>query len=140
MITETASWAANEWTHIHKFGLLATTGTYKSQIYHSVFEQHGLEIIIPDTPFIRKTMDAISGIKGIKAGFREAPRSALMETIEHLAGKGVEAIVSGCTEVSLILNQELMNMPFLDPVTILARKSITFAGYELKEPESYAAD
>ncbi len=135
MITETANYALNEFKGMRKFGLIATTGTYTTNIYTTGFEQNGLEIVIPELSVRGKTMDAIYGNRGIKAGYKEEPLSALMETIGHLTGKGVEAIISGCTEISLVLKQELMHLPLLDPVFILARKCITFAGYELKGEE-----
>jgi len=135
MIAETADYALKEVEGLRKFGLLATTGTYTTNIYTAGFKRNGLEIIIPDLVFREKTMDAIYGKRGIKAGYKEEPLATLMEIMEHLTRKGMEAVVSGCTEISLVLNQELMHLPLLDPVSILARKCIAVAGYELKWEE-----
>lgn len=134
MVAETADYALNETGGIRRFGLLATTGTYAANLYTNAFERNGLKIVTPDYQFMKKTMDAIYGVRGIKAGYKKEPLSAIMETIAHLTGKGVEAIVSGCTEISLVIEQEMIAIPLLDPLLILARKCITIAGNEMKNP------
>jgi len=132
LVNETARWALNELKGIRKFGLLSTTGAYKTGIYTTGFEQFRLEIIVPDFPYRERIMQAIYAEKGIKAGYKDEPLSILLESVEHLSGKGVEAIICGCTEISLVLTTELLKLPLLDPLLILAQKSISLAGYELK--------
>lgn len=134
MITETANYALKKATGIRRFGLLATAGTYATSLYTDGFERNGLEIVTPELQFREKAMDAIYGVRGIKAGYREEPLTPLMEIIAHLKGRGVEALVSGCTEISLVLKQEMIRMPLLDPLFILARKCIALAGYAMKNP------
>lgn len=133
MIAETANWGKSKYTGIHKFGLLSTTGTYKTKLYNSFFEANDLEIVDPDQRYQAKTMEAIYGKSGIKAGYKKEPLSVLLEIVDHLIRNGSQAIICGCTEISLVLNQENVELPVLDPLLILAMKSISLAGYELNE-------
>ena len=78
-------------------------------------------------------MEAIYGKPGIKAGYKKEPLSVLLEIVDHLTRKGSQAIISGCTEISLVLGQENVELPVLDPLLILAINSISLAGYELND-------
>ena len=117
---------------IEKFGLLSTTGTYQTNLYKSGFEPFKLRVIHPDTRYQQITMNAIYGKRGIKAGYKKEPLAELLEVVDHLIQKGSEAIICGCTEISLVLGQEHLLLPLLDPLLILAKRSIFLAGYELK--------
>ena len=133
MITETANWAKSKYMGTRKFGLLSTTGTYKTKLYNSFFEAKDLKIIDPDQEYQVKAMEAIYGKPGIKAGDKKEPLAVLMEIVDHLTGKGAEAIICGCTEISLVIGQENVELPVLDPLMILAINSISLAGYELND-------
>lgn len=133
MISETANWAKSKYMDIRKFGLLSTTGTYKTKLYNSFFEAKDLEIVDPDPEYQIKAMEAIYGKPGIKAGYKKEPLSVLLEIVDHLTRKGSQAIISGCTEISLVLGQENVELPVLDPLLILAINSISLAGYELND-------
>ena len=132
MIAETAATVKNEFPDIDQYGLLSTTGTYKTNIYTKWFNKKNLVIITPDDPLREKIMNAIYGIKGLKAGYKTDSIQILNVTLTQLLDKGARAIISGCTEISLVLDEINTPVPMIDPVRILALKSIQLAGYELK--------
>jgi aspartate racemase len=49
-----------------------------------------------------------------------------------LINRGAEAVIAGCTEVPLVLKEEDIEVPLIEPLQILAEASILKAGYELK--------
>lgn len=116
-----------------RFGLLATTGTVKTELFQSIFLQKGLEIVVPDEERQAKVMTAIYGNEGIKRGFKEGPRQLLLQVIKHLREQRIGAIIAGCTEVSLALNPQEFQLPVIDPLKIIAAAAILKAGYELKK-------
>jgi len=79
-------------------------------------------------------MDAIFGEKGIKAGFTSGrPKEIIQTTARKLIDRGAEAVIAGCTEVPLVLKDEDIAVPLIEPLQILAEVSIQMAGYELRE-------
>jgi aspartate racemase len=119
MISETAAYISRVFPNIKKIGLLATTGTIKVGIYHKAIKE--IELTIPDEEGQKKVMNAIYGERGIKAGnIQGSPRKDMLEVVEVLVKEGVEAIIVGCTEISLVLNQEDLSVLLINPLQILA--------------------
>ncbi|NQU81948.1 MAG: amino acid racemase [Bacteroidetes bacterium] len=129
MIKETARHVLCKFPEIKRYGLLSTAGVYKTAIYKKAFEGIALEIINPDTLYQKQNMTAIYGKNGIKAGFKTDPVKKLLQSVTNLEEKGVGAIVLGCTEISLVLKQPHISIPLINPLKILAEKSIQLAGY-----------
>lgn len=114
-----------------KVGLLATTGTVTSGKFSSSFPEKN--VIIPDEMSQKNlVMEAIYGQKGIKVGQIAHPRKLLIEAAEKLINQGAEAIIAGCTEVSIALKNEDIPVHYLDPIIILAETAIRKAGYQVK--------
>ena len=133
MIKETARYVLCKYPEIKRYGLLSTTGVYKTAIYENVFKDIALEIINPDTLYQQQNMTAIYGINGIKAGFKTVPGKILLQSVANLKENGAGAIISGCTEISLVLKQSQISIPLINPLKILAEKSIQLAGYSLSK-------
>jgi len=123
MISETAAYIHRNFPDIKKIGLLATTGTIKAGIYHTVITR--MEIITPDESAQETVMNAICGEQGIKAGCTQGkPKRDILEVAKMLINRGAEAIMAGCTEVSLVLSQNDLPVPLIDPLQILAEAVI----------------
>ena len=130
MISETAAYICRVFPNIKKIGLLATTGTIKAGIYQKA--TNGIEIITPDEDAQKKVMNAIYGRRGIKAGYTwGSPRKNILEVAEVLVKEGAEAIIVGCTEISLVLNQEDLSVSLIDPLQILAEAVVKKARLEI---------
>lgn len=78
-------------------------------------------------------MEAIFGKQGVKAGFTSGrPKEIILGVAEMLIQRGAEAVIAGCTEVPLVLKEEDIEVPLIEPLQILAEACIVKAGYELK--------
>jgi len=123
MISETAAYIHRNFPDIKKIGLLATTGTVKAGIYHKAMTT--VKVITPDEDTQETVMNAILGEQGIKAGHTQGkPRRDILAVANTLINKGAEAIIAGCTEVSLVLRQNDLPVPLIDPLQILAEAVI----------------
>ncbi len=49
-----------------------------------------------------------------------SPYPSLAIGVRDLVGQGVTALIAGCTEVSLVLSRHQPELPWLDPLQILA--------------------
>ena len=82
-------------------GLLATTGTLRSAIYHDAFTRRGVAVHVPDADDQRTVTAAIAAVK--RGGATPATRTGLREVAERLVLAGAGAIVTACTELPLLL-------------------------------------
>lgn len=117
-----------------KVGLLATSGTLASRVYHDALEAARLELIVPDEDHQRDVMNAIYGERGVKAGFTSGEcRDDLQRALEHLVEHGAEALILGCTELPLLISPSRgmdiggRDIVVLDPTDILARRCVALA-------------
>lgn len=102
---------------IQKVGLLATSGTVKMNLFQQVF--HDIEILVPDDRSQETlVMDAIYNPNhGIKSGHREGiALTQLKQAGQQLIDQGAQAIIGGCTEVSMVLNSKDFTVVFVDPM------------------------
>ena len=114
---------------IQKVGLLATTGTIKTNIYNSIGARADIDIIIPDIEYQEKNMKFIYDIKEGRNGCI----SDFNEAIENLKSKGAEFVILGCTELSVANNIHDFGDKFIDPLKIISEVAIELAGYKVKK-------
>jgi len=135
MLYETMSHIRRRYGDDRIVGLLATTGTVSSRVYHDVAAKENVSIIVPDGHHQQKVMTSIYGPSGVKAGFiSETARRDLLDAMEHLVERGAEIIVLGCTELPLLQPQTDeawiagKEITILDPTAILAKRCVELSG------------
>lgn len=113
---------------VKKLGLLATDGTVKSKLYESFFDS--VDLLTPSEDSQRAVMELIYGPRGIKAGFIDVEnKERLRRLADELLEGGAQQVILGCTELSLFYRQ-LNSDRFIDPIDILARRTIEYAGLD----------
>lgn len=134
MLFETISYITTHCGHRKTIGLLATSGTIESRVYHDVADAAQLDLIVPDDQHQKMVMSAIYGEHGVKAGYLEGTcKDELMQALTHLVERGAEVIILGCTELPLLLKQTDdfpvagKSIVVLDPTEILARKCVSLS-------------
>lgn len=133
LLDESLKWAQQHIPALKKVGLVSSTGTLISGLFHDTYKKAGIEVFGPAEDEQEKVMEAIFGEKGIKAGLTSGTvKEAIVNTARVLAGRGADAIIAGCTEVPLVLKEEDIPVPLIEPMKIVALASIVEAGYELK--------
>ena len=125
MIRLSAKHVADKYTHVKKTGLLATDGTLASRLYHDSYNEYGLETLTPTESSQRDVMDAI--YKYIKRGDLETGGELLHRVAKELIAEGAEAVICGCTEVSLVLHDGDLSVPVVDPLQVLAEEAVRLA-------------
>lgn len=108
-----------------KIGVLATSGTVKTKLFNKYLDQ--FEVIYPENNSQEKfVMKAIYGEKGIKNGHLIGlPAALLINAVTELQDQGAQVIIAGCTEVSLALKQDMIDLPLLDPMNLVIQKLIS---------------
>lgn len=120
---------------IHRIGLLATTGTIRTGLFQRVFTESPIELIVPSPETQeRKVMEAIYGVRGIKAiGPSSCSKRLVRQAARELIRKGAEAVIAGCTEIPLVLKDGDLPVPVVDPLWVLAKAAVEKAGGRWKE-------
>jgi len=133
LLDESVKWAKDEVPELRKVGLVASSGTLESRLFHDIFGKAGIEVIHPEEEEQNRVMEAIFGPRGIKAGFTSGfPKETLVNIAKMLVARGADAIIAGCTEIPLVLKELDIPVPLINPLRIAAQACIIEAGYELK--------
>ena len=115
---------------IEKVGIMATDGTIQSGIFHRELEAVGLTPIIPSKEQQKNVMHLI--FRNVKAG-TPAEMDRFFAAADDLRRHGAQAIILGCTELSLIKRDYPIGAGFLDAMEVLAQQSVLLCGKPLKE-------
>jgi aspartate racemase len=122
MIQETANYVKKTFPAIKKVCLFASKGTYKTKLYNTFFDKLKIEILIPSPSEQEKIMKIIYQVKsGILS---EEMRREIAEISEEQIKKGSQAIIAGCTEIPLVLQDGDISVPVIDPTAILAKRAV----------------
>lgn len=134
LVEESLKWTLHTIPGLKKAGLIASTGTLQSGLFHDAFANAGIEVITPSDKEQEEVMEAIFGGKGIKSGHTSGPpKNTIIRAANLLIQRGAEAIIAGCTEVPLVLKNEDIEVPLIEPMKITAQAAIVKAGFQIKE-------
>ena len=122
IMEETAKRIASEVGRGALVGLLATEGTIASGVFQSYLERHGLRTTEPDAAAQREVTSLI--YDGVKAN-GPYDESQLVTLGESLRERGCDAVIVGCTELSVIY-QNLDERPawLYDSLDVLAERCV----------------
>ena len=110
---------------VRKLGIMATAGTVITGAYQHACLENGISFVIPSERSQETLMDIIYGsIKTAKAPDMEAFRGVC----DELYNNGADALVLGCTELSLIPTDDLTQYRFIDSLLVLAARAIRACG------------
>ncbi|MCD6522404.1 MAG: amino acid racemase [Candidatus Diapherotrites archaeon] len=120
IIEETAK--ACEKRGFRRVGLLATETTIKMGAYKNALEKRGIQCIVPN----RKQQEIVTEcIMNIIAGKKREKKERLLQVIEDLKDKKIEAIILGCTELPIVLRQGDCDITLIDSLQVLAEAAVT---------------
>ena len=122
MIEEAAKETQQRIFPIQKVGLLASIGIYKTKIYHQQFEKFNIEVIYPEEKDKGEVMKAIYAVKA--GNLSEGIKKSILKIAQKLIDKGAEVIITGCTEIPLILKEGDVAVTLIDPTQVLAKAAV----------------
>ncbi|MCU7918584.1 MAG: aspartate/glutamate racemase family protein [Candidatus Thiodiazotropha sp. (ex Epidulcina cf. delphinae)] len=112
---------------IKKVGLLGTAFTMEQEFYKGrLIEKYGLDVIIPcedDRKLVHKVIYEELCLGKIKP----ESKSEYLRIVDLLSGQGAEAVILGCTEIGMLMNQEDTKVELLDTTEIHAKKAVEYA-------------
>ncbi|MBT4091229.1 MAG: aspartate/glutamate racemase family protein [Deltaproteobacteria bacterium] len=108
-------------------GLLGTRFTMEQDFYKGRLEKvHGIKVLVPgseDREIVHQVIydELCQGIISTDS------RNEFVRIIKMLYKQGAEAVILGCTEIALLVQQEHTNVPLFDTTRIHAKKAVEAA-------------
>ena len=110
-----------------KIGLLGTRFTMEQAFYRDrLRERHGLEVLVPDQED-RDIVHRVIFDELCLGAINPTSRAEYRSIIAALVARGAQAVILGCTEISLLVAQQDSAVPLFDTTGIHARKAAEFA-------------
>lgn len=103
---------------VRRVGLLGTRFTMEKPFYIAELEARGLQVLVPDV--------GITNLNGIiyeeltRNIVREESRRIYVDAIARLQARGAEAVILGCTEIGLLIDDSVSPIPTYDTTELHA--------------------
>jgi aspartate racemase len=108
-----------------KVGILATTGTVKTEQFQKALLRAGITpLVLPDEIQEKYVMQALYAPDGIKVGYQQPARDKMLLSLNWFILNGADAAISGCSEFPLLFGQDDCLVPLIDAMDALMRKTI----------------
>ena len=117
-----------------KVGILGTNWTMTGPVYPGALGRRGMGWEIPNEADRRQVHDIIMDELCL-GDFREESRQTYVRIIERLADQGCDAVALVCTEIPLLITEEVSPLPILDSTRLLAKAAVEVALGERAMPE-----
>lgn len=110
-----------------KVGLLGTGFTMQEAFYKQrLKDKFCIEVLVPEETE-QEQVHHIIYQELCQGEIREESRQVYLRVIDQLAEKGAEAIILGCTEIALLVQQNHTQVPLYDTTALHAAKAVELA-------------
>ena len=112
---------------LNRVGLLGTRFTMEQAFYSDrLRERHGLQVLVPSAPD-REVVHRVIYEELCLGQARQGSRNEYRRIIETLVAQGAQAVILGCTEISLLIAQGDAAVPLFDTTALHARAAAQLA-------------
>ena len=109
---------------IKKVGLLGTRFTMEQDFYKGrLVEKYGIDVIVPNEPE-REDVHSVIYNELCLGTIDQNSRERYLKIIAQLAANGAEAVILGCTEIALLVQQNHTATPLYDTTAIHAEQAV----------------
>jgi aspartate racemase len=112
---------------VQRVGLLGTRYTMEQTFYTGrLHERYGLATVIPDEAE-RADVHRIIYDELCHGTVDDSSRAVYQRVIEGLAARGAQAVILGCTEITLLIKPEDSALPVFDTTALHAQAAVEWA-------------
>ena len=109
---------------IDKVGLLGTRFTMEQEFYKDrIVEKYGIDVIVPEKAARDVVHDVIYNELCLGT-INDKSRGDYLAIIDELAMQGAQAVILGCTEIALLVQQQHTTTPLYDTTAIHAEQAV----------------
>ena len=106
-----------------RLGILGTRSLMEGPVYRDKLKAAGIDQRVPG-PEQRQRIHRLIFDELVLGQFHSRTQAYFTELIRNLKDEGCDAVVLGCTEIPLLMTQEMSPLPMLDSTRILARAAL----------------
>jgi aspartate racemase len=106
-------------------GLLATDGCLRAGVYQRALKSRGIGAVELAGDDMQELMNLVYAIKAGDTG--AAIADTMRALAEVLVVRGADAIVAGCTEIPLVLDNSMLDVPLISSTDVLAQRTVQLA-------------
>lgn len=109
--------------NLGKVGLIASKTTIKEKLHLNELIKNRIKVFLPN----KKYQEEINKIifKIIHNGATSEDRQLLLDIIKKLKSRGAEAVILGCTDLSLLISEKNSVLPLIDTCSVLEDCSVS---------------
>ena len=107
----------------HRIGITGTRYLVESEVYPEKLTAHGLQYVRP-SPADRDEINRIIFDELVYGVFTPEAVTHFQQVISRMKDYDCDAVVLGCTEIPLLMNDENSPLPTLDSTRLLARAAL----------------
>lgn len=112
---------------IKTVGLLGTAFTMEQAFYKGrLMDRHGINVVVPEVED-REIIHRVIYEELCLGKTESQSRKDYLRIIETLSDQGAEAVILGCTEIGMLVNQADTEVKLLDTTEIHANKAVEYA-------------
>lgn len=112
---------------IKTVGLLGTAFTMEQDFYKGrLSNKYGLNVVIPNSDD-RKLIHNVIYQELCLGGLQAKSKTEYLRIIEALSNEGADAVILGCTEIGMLVNQNDTKVRLFDTTVIHALKAVDYA-------------
>ena len=100
-------------------GLLGTRFTMEMDFYKQRLVSHGLYVLVPEVD--HTNLNGIIYEELCKGIVREESRRIYQAAIDRMAARGAQAVILGCTEIGMLIDDATSTLPTFDTTDLHAR-------------------
>ena len=110
---------------VETVGVLATDGCISSGVFQQALSERGKRAVMLDDAQMQALMQLITRIKAGDASPEVA--GGMRALAEALVARGANAVIAGCTEIPLVLGDDMCEVPLVSSTDALARATVAKA-------------
>ncbi|MES9965800.1 MAG: aspartate/glutamate racemase family protein [Sedimenticola sp.] len=112
---------------VSRVGLLGTRFTMEERFYRGRLEERfGIEVLVPEADERERVHQVI--YRELCCGtINDQSRSDYLDIIDGLGRQGAQAVILGCTEIALLVQQQHTSVPLFDTTAIHCAKAVELA-------------
>lgn len=111
---------------VKRVGLLGTRFTMEQDFYKARLQAQGIDVMVPDEGERALIHDVIYSELCLGV-ISDSSKIRYLDIVSRLADNGAQAIILGCTEIALLIQQQDTDVPLYDTTAIHAAQAIALA-------------
>ena len=111
---------------VRRVALLGTRYTMERDFYRGRLVDHGLDVFVPDEPD-RTTIHDVIYEELVRGVVRDESRQSYLDVSERLLEAGADGVISGCTEIELLVGPDDVGVPWFPTTRLHALAAVDAA-------------